>query len=887
MAFGLRTRFQGLIVAALATAMFAQGDRAARAAILSAKRGYADTGASYNYLQATGAGWYYTWGTGVANPGNYDAVHYPMFWNAPSQTTINNVKARNPAYVLGFNEPERTDQANMTVAQAISSWTAISNAFTGTSTKLVSPAVSDTSGGQQWLASFMSQANSNGLKVDAVAFHWYGVSTPDNPAGAASSFLSRVASYNSQYGKPVFITEFAIHDWAGAYSDAQITEANRQFLDIVIPELENRSYVLGYAFYPWFSDGPLFSGNPPKPTPMGHTYVGALKPGTVENIGGQNLGQHVAYLAGGELTVTGTAPTIRYIDSLTGTSTISGSLNWGLTAGNWVRVTAGSTLRKAGANQISFTGGSITNLGTIEVQQGTLLIGSAVAGGGKAVVKGGVLQLTGGGSFPAHPQVEVRSGGTLNVAALTGGSYVVPNGQLLTLQRNGTIAGGVVAANGGAFAGAGAVNGNLVATSGGTIRVGDDGAGAPSRILIDNFETYALGDLRTVASPPWTAHQDTTFADVESLSGNKVMSFGWTGDFRGASRTLPDAAVLDNAATATLFFRVNSKTDVPNHNLGLGDVATTTAVNFGDFEAQVRLKQGTSAGTFAIDARDAGGFSATLAGNLALNSWYNLWMVINQASDTYDVYMNTGGVDATAANKLNAAPLKFRNGTTSDLNTFLALAGAAPVDNGVRVDSITYLSGFDLTNPANGFDPNFVWTPETLAVGGDYTQNDGARLQINLLDPDRHDVLNIAGAAHLGGTLAVSLAVGAPAPKLGDVFDILKFGSADGAFTAFSLPSLDPGLVWDTTQLATTGELIVSVVPGDFDRDLDIDGDDLLAWQRGDSPNPFSAVDLANWQANYGSPNLASPTAAAVPEPAAAALALLALAGGQIRRRRA
>ena len=47
-------------------------------------------------------------------------------------------------YVLGFNEPERPDQANMTVAQAISSWTTISNSFTGTNTKLVSPAVADT-----------------------------------------------------------------------------------------------------------------------------------------------------------------------------------------------------------------------------------------------------------------------------------------------------------------------------------------------------------------------------------------------------------------------------------------------------------------------------------------------------------------------------------------------------------------------------------------------------------------------------------------------------------------------------------------------------------------------------------------------------------------------
>ena len=41
----------------------------ARADILSSKRGFGDTGANYNDLQASGAGWYYTWGTGPAEPG--------------------------------------------------------------------------------------------------------------------------------------------------------------------------------------------------------------------------------------------------------------------------------------------------------------------------------------------------------------------------------------------------------------------------------------------------------------------------------------------------------------------------------------------------------------------------------------------------------------------------------------------------------------------------------------------------------------------------------------------------------------------------------------------------------------------------------------------------
>src|SRR5687768_4452476 len=88
----------------------------ARGQVLSSKRGLGDVGANYSNLQATGAGWYYTWGTGVANPGNFDAQHIPMIWGGtPSQSTINNIKSRpGVEWLLGFNEPERPDQANMT-----------------------------------------------------------------------------------------------------------------------------------------------------------------------------------------------------------------------------------------------------------------------------------------------------------------------------------------------------------------------------------------------------------------------------------------------------------------------------------------------------------------------------------------------------------------------------------------------------------------------------------------------------------------------------------------------------------------------------------------------------------------------------------------------------
>src|SRR6266516_1089607 len=85
------------------------------------------------------------------------------------------------------------------------------------------------------------------------------------------------------------------------------------------------------------------------------------------------------------------------------------------------------------------------------------------------------------------------------------------------------------------------------------------------------------------------------------------------------------------------------------------------------------------------------------------------------------------------------------------------------------------------------------------------TQSAGATLQLNLLDPSHRDVLHVAGQADFGGPLNVSLAVGASNPQAGDVFDILDFGSASGAFSSFSLPALSAGLAWDTINLLSTG----------------------------------------------------------------------------------
>jgi T5SS/PEP-CTERM-associated repeat protein len=72
--------------------------------------------------------------------------------------------------------------------------------------------------------------------------------------------------------------------------------------------------------------------------------------------------------------------------------------------------------------------------------------------------------------------------------------------------------------------------------------------------------------------------------------------------------------------------------------------------------------------------------------------------------------------------------------------------------------------------------------------------------------------------------------------------------------------------------------------PGDFNLDGRVDGADLLAWQRGNSPTPNSPEDLATWQASFG-PSETTPATTAVPEPDAVSWVGLASASLILGRR--
>jgi hypothetical protein len=98
----------------------------------------------------------------------------------------------------------------------------------------------------------------------------------------------------------------------------------------------------------------------------------------------------------------------------------------------------------------------------------------------------------------------------------------------------------------------------------------------------------------------------------------------------------------------------------------------------------------------------------------------------------------------------------------------------------------------------------------TLTVNGNGTFVGGstALFQLGGATAGQFDKLSLTGTLAAGGTLDVDLINGF-VPTAGNSFDILDFTTATGAFT-LSLPALGGGLSWNTSQLLTTGTISVA-----------------------------------------------------------------------------
>jgi RNA polymerase sigma factor (sigma-70 family) len=220
----------------------------APAAVTSERKGVVawDAAGVSQDLAASGASWYYDWGatsSGISAPASASFV--PMIWGASDVTaaTLDQVKSEGDV-LLGFNEPDQSGQANMTVAQALSLWPQLM----ATGMTLGSPAVSydaATPGG--WLDQFMTGARARGYRVNFITVHWYGGDFSTGPA--VQQLESYLQAIYDRYHLPIWITEFALTGYAGATPTFPTEAQQAAFLTAATAMLDGLPYVQRYAWF--------------------------------------------------------------------------------------------------------------------------------------------------------------------------------------------------------------------------------------------------------------------------------------------------------------------------------------------------------------------------------------------------------------------------------------------------------------------------------------------------------------------------------------------------------------------------------------------------------------------------------------------------------------
>ncbi|MEN6307625.1 MAG: LamG-like jellyroll fold domain-containing protein [Anaerohalosphaeraceae bacterium] len=357
--------------------------------------------------------------------------------------------------------------------------------------------------------------------------------------------------------------------------------------------------------------------------------------------------------------------------------------------------------------------------------------------------------------------------------------------------------------------------------------------------LVDNFQNYSVGLVNAgVTGGVWDEITNGSSAPrIAEDNGNKFMQIGLTGFTRGAFRAIKP--VPDTATAVTLFAQVYYTTNSQDFSMGLTDVAAPGA-DFGNFEVQILSRNGADATHVAFGGRDGSAIEDYM--QLELNRWYNIWAVIDQTTDSYDLYVTTDYANATEANKVNPDPVNFRNGTTADLVNFMGLVNNR--NPNFRLDNIYLTQGKDMTNPVAGepYSPSVTQVSAGAQVAATLNWKagaDGDTTSGNAVRPDIVDQYVFVGPAgdpnlyYQGKTgdpgttnpdsqLNVNIAYDTAyrwvvVEVLPGYEKILTVGSS-------KLTEIDPnnifGVAWPFTSLASVPSITTDITPSDTRADI-------------------------------------------------------------------
>lgn len=207
--------------------------------------GYGQNSTSDMAVMSKGNSWWYNWyyepeATVASYFKSLGIEFVPMVWGGTPNA--DNLVAKIPEgakYLLGFNEPNFGDQANMTPQQAASLWPILEDIAKRRNLKIVGPAVNYCGGNCnqtdpiQWLKDFFAACPN--CQVDYIALHWYACTGP-GLTGFLDSFR--------QFGKPIWLTEFSCGE-SWAYS----LQGQTKYMYEALTILETDPDIFRYAWF--------------------------------------------------------------------------------------------------------------------------------------------------------------------------------------------------------------------------------------------------------------------------------------------------------------------------------------------------------------------------------------------------------------------------------------------------------------------------------------------------------------------------------------------------------------------------------------------------------------------------------------------------------------
>ncbi|NDW09745.1 glycosyl hydrolase [Dysgonomonas sp. 520] len=246
-------------------------------------------GVSYNipYDQdiaalSDGISWFYNWDSTPKNSTN-NAIEengidfLPMAWNGDyNEAAIRNYLKTHPnvKYLLGFNEPNFVNQANMTPKQAAAKWKDLEKIADNFGLKLVGPAVNYSPDAPyydpiNYLDDFFKECPN--CRVDYIAVHCY--------MPYPSALMWYIGRFK-KYGKPIWLTEFCA--WDNFWEIEGNPEENQlEYMVNALNYLENDKDVYRYAWFiprtdendKWPFMQLLEDNKPGKLTKLGEVFV--------------------------------------------------------------------------------------------------------------------------------------------------------------------------------------------------------------------------------------------------------------------------------------------------------------------------------------------------------------------------------------------------------------------------------------------------------------------------------------------------------------------------------------------------------------------------------------------------------------------------------------